>query len=146
MYSILSHIQSRYKILIPPFPNEIKLGHSILCNFSRDSRDPVIQAIGRPEYEDSLIGGLNVIMIILTPSQPNLITATLKINRHLACLWSKIGTFQIRIVLCKRAIMPTLSEMFKNTNESFQMRYCMQFFFQGHQNCQNLKIYTFEFT
>ena len=42
--------------------------------------------------------------------------------------------------------MPTLRGIFKNTNESFQMRYCMQFFFQGHQNCQNLKIYTFEFT
>ena len=146
MYSILSHIQSRYKILIPPFPNEIKLGHSILCNFSRDSRDPVIQAIGRPEYEDSLIGGLNVIMIILTPSQPNLITATLTINRHLACLWSKIGTFQVGVELCKRATIAILNKMIKNTIESFQMRYCMQFFLQGHQNCQNLKIYTSKVT
>ena len=73
-------------------------------------------------------------------------TATFTINRHLACLWSKIGTFQVSIELCKRATLPILREMFRNTNESFQMSYCMQFFFQGHQNCQNLKIYTSEFT
>ena len=73
-------------------------------------------------------------------------TATFTINRHLACLWSKIGTFQLGIELCKRATLPILRGMFRNTNESFQMSYCMQFFFQGHQNCQNLKIYTFEFT
>ena len=73
-------------------------------------------------------------------------TATFAINRHLACLWSKISTFQVGKELHRGAAMPILREMFKNTNESFQMRYCMQFFFQGHQNCQNLKIYTFKFT
>ena len=73
-------------------------------------------------------------------------TATFTINRHLGCLWSKIDTFQFGIELCKWATMPILNWMFKNTIESFQMRYCMQFFLQGHQNCQNLKIYTSEFT
>ena len=73
-------------------------------------------------------------------------TATFTINCHLCCLWSKIGTFQFGIELCKRATLPILNWMFKNTIESFQMRYCMQFFLQGHQNCQNLKIYTSEFT
>ena len=73
-------------------------------------------------------------------------TATFTINRHLACLWSKIGTFQMGIELCKRATMPILRRLFKNTNESFQMRHCMQFFLQGHQNCQNLMIYPSKFT
>ena len=68
-------------------------------------------------------------------------TATFTINRHLGCLWSKIGTFQLGIELCKRATMPILNWMFKNTIESFQMRYCMQFFLQRHQNCKNLKCF-----
>ena len=68
-------------------------------------------------------------------------TATFTINHHLPCLWSKIGTFQVGVELCKRAIMPILNKMIKNTNESFEMRYCMEFFFQGHQNCQNFRIY-----
>ena len=78
----------------------------------------------------------------VTPSH----IATFTVNRHLGCLWSKIGTFQLGLELCKRATMPILNQMFKNTIESFQMRCCMQFFLQGHQNCQNLKIYTSEFT
>ena len=62
----------------------------------------------------------------------NVVTATFTINRHLGRLWSKIDTFQVGIELCKRATMLILSGMFKNTNESFQMRHCMQFFLQGH--------------
>ena len=61
-------------------------------------------------------------------------TATFTINHTLAYLWSKIGTFQVGIELFKMANMPILSRMFKNTNESFQMRHFMQFFLQGHQN------------
>ena len=38
------------------------------------------------------------------------------------------GTFQVGIELFKRTSMPILSRMFKNTNESFQMRHFMQFF------------------
>lgn len=73
-------------------------------------------------------------------------TATFTINRYFACLWSRIDTFQVGVELCKRATMLILSGTLKNTYRSFQMRYCMQFFLQGHQNCQNLKLYTSEFT
>ena len=78
----------------------------------------------------------------VTPSH----IATFTVNRHLGCLWSKIGTFQLGIELSKRATMLILNWMFKNTIESFQMRYYMQFFLPGYQICQNLKIYTSEFT
>ena len=64
-------------------------------------------------------------------------------NRSFDSVWSKIRTLQDCIVLCKSAAMPLPTLWFLTTNESFQMRYCMNFFFKGHQNCQksNLKVH-----
>ena len=80
-------------------------------------------------------------------SQPlemqNIHTAVLPQNRSFDSVWSKIGTLQDCIVLCKSAATPLPTLRFLTTNESFQMRYCMNFFFKGHQNCQksNLKVH-----
>ena len=70
-------------------------------------------------------------------------TAVLPQNRSFDSVWSKIGTLQDCIVLCKSAATPLPTLWFLTTNESFQMRYCMNFFFKGHQNCQksNLKVH-----
>ena len=38
------------------------------------------------------------------------------------------------------------SEGLNTTSESFEMRYCMQVFLKGRQNCQKLKIYKSKFT
>ena len=70
-------------------------------------------------------------------------TAVLPQNLSFDSLWSKLGTLQDCIVLCKSAATPLPTLRFLTTNESFQMRYCMNFFFKGHQNCQksNLKVH-----
>ena len=70
-------------------------------------------------------------------------TAVLPQNRSFDSVWSKIGTLQDFIVLCKSAATPLPSLRLLTTNESFQMRYCMNFFFKGHQNYQksNLKVH-----
>ena len=70
-------------------------------------------------------------------------TAVLPQNRSFDSVWSKIGTLQDCILLCKSAATPLPTLWFLTTNESFQMRHCMNFFFKGHQNCQksNLKVH-----
>ena len=70
-------------------------------------------------------------------------TAVLPQNRSFDSVWSKIGTLQDCIVLSKSAAMSLPTLRFLTTNESFQMRYCMNFFFKGHQNCHksNLKVH-----
>ena len=70
-------------------------------------------------------------------------TAVLPQNHSFDSVWSKIGTLQDCIVLCKSAATPLPTLWFLTTNESFQMRYCMNFFFKGNQNCQksNLKVH-----
>ena len=70
-------------------------------------------------------------------------TAVLPQNHSFDSVWSKIGTLQDCIVLCKSVATPLPTLRFLTTNESFQKRYCMNFFFKGHQNCQksNLKVH-----
>ena len=70
-------------------------------------------------------------------------TAVLLQNCSFDSVWSKISTFQDYIVLCKSAATPLPTLWLLTTYESFQMRYCMNFFFKGHQNCQksNLKVH-----
>ena len=51
-----------------------------------------------------------------------------------------MDTFQDGVVLCKSAATPLPTLWFLTTNESFQMRYCLNFFFKGHQNCQKSNI------
>ena len=70
-------------------------------------------------------------------------TAVLPQNRSFDSVWSKIGTLQDCILLYKSTATPLPTLWFLITNESFQMRCYMNFFFKGHRNCQksNLKVH-----
>ena len=67
-------------------------------------------------------------------------TAVLPQNRSFDSVWSKIGALQDCIVLYKSAATPLPTLWLLTTNESFQMRYCMNFIFKGHQNCKKLNL------
>ena len=61
-------------------------------------------------------------------------------NRSFDSVWSKIGTLQDCIVLCKSAATPLPTLWFLTTNKSFQMRYCMNFYFKWHKNYKNINL------
>ena len=86
---------------------------------------------------------VKVCMIKGTLVSKCLFTAVLHQNRSFDSVWSKIGTLQDCILLCKSAATHLPKLWFLTNNESFQMNYCMNFFFKGHQNCQksNLKVH-----
>ena len=52
----------------------------------------------------------------------------------------EMGTFQSDVMQYKSDATPTSSLDFQTTIETFQMRYCIQIYLKGHQNCQKLKI------
>ena len=66
-------------------------------------------------------------------------TNTVKWNRRLVCLWSKISTFQTDFLPPKSSGLPMPTSMFNTTCESFQLRYCMTLYLKGHQNYQMSK-------
>ena len=69
-----------------------------------------------------------------------LYTNTVKWNRRLVCLWSKMSTFSTDFLPAKNVGLPMPTLLFNTICESFQMRYCMTLYLKGHQKYDRSKL------
>ena len=70
-------------------------------------------------------------LLLSDSNNKNIYTNTVKWNRRLVCLWSKMSTFQTGFLPPKNVGIPTASLGFQTTIESFQMRYVWCFITRG---------------